>query len=533
MNFSSKTLRIYTSVHTWAGLIAGMALFIAFYAGAITLFHPELHFWSDPELRGTRPEAVPTAQALLDDVAAKEPKSHARLNVLLDGAYGAETMVYWYDEERGEWLGQGEPGATPEGEDDSHHSHLADIVNHLHFTLGLPEGVGIYLMGVVSIIYALAIISGLIIHLPHLLSDTFALRQGRNLKRFWQDAHNVIGVLSLPFHAMYAITGALLTISVLFFAAYNFLVLDNQIQRLLTPMTSLSPEREASGTAAPMLPLDQLIERARREVPAIETGLITFQRYGDDTGVAIVRGLVDGVLLREAIVTLEADSGEVIDVQQPGARKPYWSAVGGIVAFHYATFGDLALRAMYFVLGLGGAFLFYSGNLLWIESRRKRRQAEQPRVHVWLARATIGVCIGSMLGISALFLSVHLLPEAAQPRPAWEWRVYYASFFAAILWAALRPPARAAIELLWTCAAVTLAIPLANGVVTGDHLLRAALHGEWAVFAVDATAIAMALGFVAMARATARRARRGDPNSVWAMTDGADTAAAARVAAEH
>ena len=35
------------------------------------------------------------------------------------------------------------------------------------------------------------------------------LRPGRNLKRFWQDAHNVIGVLSLPMHVMFAVTGAM------------------------------------------------------------------------------------------------------------------------------------------------------------------------------------------------------------------------------------------------------------------------------------------------------------------------------------
>jgi uncharacterized iron-regulated membrane protein len=49
---------------------------------------------------------------------------------------------------------------------------------------------------------------------------------------------------------------------------------------------------------------------------------------------------------------------------------------------------------LYFLLGLGGAFLFYSGNLLWIESRRKRRQVEQGRAQLVMARATVGICLG-------------------------------------------------------------------------------------------------------------------------------------------
>src|SRR3546814_147295 len=65
----------------------------------------------------------------------------------------------------------------------------------------------------VSLLYGLALLSGVVIHLPKLLQNLFALRPGRNLKQFWQDAHNVIGVLSLPMHVMFAITGAPLTVT--------------------------------------------------------------------------------------------------------------------------------------------------------------------------------------------------------------------------------------------------------------------------------------------------------------------------------
>ncbi|MGC5953811.1 PepSY domain-containing protein, partial [Ralstonia pseudosolanacearum] len=44
----SATLRLYQTLHTWVGLMAGWALFIAFFAGSITVFHDELHAWQDP-----------------------------------------------------------------------------------------------------------------------------------------------------------------------------------------------------------------------------------------------------------------------------------------------------------------------------------------------------------------------------------------------------------------------------------------------------------------------------------------------------
>lgn len=41
-------IRIYKSVHTWTGIISGIALFIAFYAGALTVFKEPIRRWSTP-----------------------------------------------------------------------------------------------------------------------------------------------------------------------------------------------------------------------------------------------------------------------------------------------------------------------------------------------------------------------------------------------------------------------------------------------------------------------------------------------------
>ncbi|HDX0915077.1 TPA: PepSY domain-containing protein, partial [Stenotrophomonas maltophilia] len=52
--------------------------------------------------------------------------------------------------------------------------------------------------------------------------------------------------------------------------------------------------------------------------------------------------------------------------------------------------------------------------------------------------------------------------------------------------------------------------------LNGDWLWRAAARGHWPLFWVDAIALAMAFGFARLAVASQRRARNGDPNSVWA-----------------
>lgn len=178
-------------------------------------------------------------------------------------------------------------------------------------------------------------------------------------------------------------------------------------------------------------------------------------------------------------------------------------------ALHFGTYGDLPVRLVYLLAGLGGAFLFYSGNLLWIETRRKARQSEQPRVHKLLAQATVGVCIGTCIAVALCFPAALLWPERAVSY------VFWPVFAAAIIWALIRPPIRAAVELLYIAALSALSVPVSNALLTGDHLFVAALNGRWAIAGFDIGAIAMAAGFVAIARATQRRARNGPAESVW------------------
>ncbi|PSD48564.1 hypothetical protein C7E25_20100, partial [Stenotrophomonas maltophilia] len=71
-------------------------------------------------------------------------------------------------------------------------------------------------------------------------------------------------------------------------------------------------------------------------------------------------------------------------------------------------------------------------------------------------------------------------------------------------------------ELLWAAAISTRWCRSCTAHVNGDWLWRAAARGHWPLFWVDAIALAMAFGFARLAVASQRRARNGDPNSVWA-----------------
>ena len=48
LKIGSDIIKVYKDVHTWAGIVCGLMLFIAFYAGAITMFEKPPVRWATP-----------------------------------------------------------------------------------------------------------------------------------------------------------------------------------------------------------------------------------------------------------------------------------------------------------------------------------------------------------------------------------------------------------------------------------------------------------------------------------------------------
>ena len=520
----AHTLKTFLDVHTWTGLGAGMALFIAFYAGAMTVFHHELQLWEsyDPtpsEVFGTTHEE---AQTLIDLVVAAEPRAAESLRLYPSSEDHPGHEARWFERlEDGTFEGHeyrlGADGTLKTGHEGA---HLADFVYRLHYTAGLPSSFGIYVLGIVSMIYGLAIVTGLLIFLPNFLKDLFIVRPGRNNKRFWRDAHNVVGVVSLPWHVMFAWSSVLLTIGIFFIAPFQFVVYEDDLIEMLGPQLGVIQPLEPKGEPGNALSVGELMAIVEREAPGIEATQMRFANYGDANAMVSVFGAVDaGTLVDNASVSLAVGTGETLAVSHPADAGLGTAFYNGLIALHFAAFGGYVSKWVYFLLGLGGAFLFFSGNLLWVETRRKRRQAEQPGKTVFLARLNSGVCIGCMAGISAAFLSNRALAGMESHGELTE-LTYYVVFLVSLAWCFLRSVAAGARDLLYLCALLTLAIPLFDALYVDRPIWTSFAHGEWALVFVDLIAFLGAAVFLMLGRAVQARAATGDPNSVWAHAPG-------------
>lgn len=512
----AATLRTFTTVHTWTGLLAGFALFVAFYAGALTVFHDDIAAWQNPPWRAV-PDAGIATDTLIERLLAHHPDARDDFGIVLAHDSSHAAYAYWQSKD-GTHTATASQMATPR--EDADENELADFVYALHDSLGLPV-IGLYLMGIVSVIYGLALLSGILIHLPQLVKDFFAMRVGRNLKRLWQDAHNAIGVISLPFHVIFAVTGALFCLFAITLAALNTVAFDGKLLDAFGKATSTTPTVAASGTTASMLSTDELLARARAQalttdVTTFEPNYMHFVHYGDRNAVAEVLGTSQHTLGTYGTVAMSAHDGSVLGTYVGNRYSANGISYAALFGLHFGSFGGRTVQWLYFVLGLAGAFLFYSGNLLWIESRRKRRHLDQPRKTMVMARATVGVCIGTCLAISGAFVATWIAErmgvEAGLPQRV----ACYGLFLGACAYACLRPVARATVELLWATAALTLAMAVVDLAVNTPSMMQSWSPLAWRVIGVDVTGIVLGLVFACFARAAARRASAGDANSVWA-----------------
>ena len=139
----AATLRQFLSAHSWMGLLAGMALFIAFYVGAITVFTHELNDWPRAPVPAAAATQTPelAAQALLDAVLARHPALAESFSLMLPGEHGARPRLYAFGPAARPFGGavQFQLGADGQLLQLPQRSGFVDFLYDLHFTAGLPR----------------------------------------------------------------------------------------------------------------------------------------------------------------------------------------------------------------------------------------------------------------------------------------------------------------------------------------------------------------------------------------------------------
>ena len=75
MKLPTDLVKMYKEIHGWVGIVSGLALFIAFYAGAITMFEGPLQEWASPPSRLAPAPSLQRTPELVARVLAEHPEA--------------------------------------------------------------------------------------------------------------------------------------------------------------------------------------------------------------------------------------------------------------------------------------------------------------------------------------------------------------------------------------------------------------------------------------------------------------------------
>jgi uncharacterized iron-regulated membrane protein len=501
-------------LHTWAGLWVCWLAFAIFLTGTLSVFVHPISDWMRPEQVQEHQPAKFTG-----------PLDHSQqlkhgLNYLQQHAANSKMWELWPRAGEGEfqvfWLNQNgyyedahlstatgavlpeEAGAV---RDTLGGTHFVTFHHELH-----AGTTGLWIVGIASAAMLVALISGVITH-KRIFKDFFTFRPAKG-QRSWLDAHNLAGVLTLPFLFMIVYSG--LAIS---WSTYMPAVSWAQQMRTGEPahVREYGPESKPSGRAAELTQLDPLVRLAEAtfHTPAYA---VVVNHPGDaamkvDIYSTNTPDTQQGNLLsKRGVMKFDGISGALLETEMPHRAPPNGAraTMATLDELHRLHFAGSVIRWIYFVAGMAGTAMMATGAILFMVKRRQKALNEfgaaTQRVYRLIDVLNVATIAGLSLACIGFLWSNRLLPLDLVERHEWEVTAFFGVWLAALVHATLRPAAQAWREQLWAGAALCVLLPLLNLATTGQHLLGYLAQRDIERAAVELTAIAMGvlLAFAAL-----------------------------------
>lgn len=530
-------------LHTWFGLVLGFVLMVVFFFGSLSVFDREIDRWAIPQTRFA-PQPMPSFDRVLQPAflsmvrpdAANIEAARSRVNGPLAESFPIVNSWGAYTTHRDPVLGLfasfALPGAKlPDDQvwgtrtidprngralPDDHLKIGSRFFYPLHYSLHLEwKNLGYWIVGFAALMMLVALVSGVVMH-RKIFREMFTFRPRKHMQRSALDLHNLTGVVALPFHFIFALSGLVI------FGGIYFPVTETQLH----PLHELHEQHEAmetglpakrAGTPGTLASVDAMVAEAQRRWAAKgmagEVGYLNVQHVGDANAyVSVFRAGTDRVTLTGEGIHFKGATGEVLREDPPP------TAVAGINNFltglHLQHFRHWLLRWLYVLGGLAGCACIATGFIFFVEKRKRQHARQGVSGARWVDAFAVATVTGMLIATFCMLIGNRLLPTDLPARGRWEQSIFWGAWALAFLHGIWRTApvaqgrmAPAWAEQCWTAAALAVAAVLLNWATTGDHLLRTLANGYWPVAGMDLALLASALLAVVAARRLHHRAQ--------------------------
>ncbi|GAA3650353.1 PepSY-associated TM helix domain-containing protein [Flavivirga jejuensis] len=498
---SKRNYNVFFNTHTVSGIVISVALYIIFFAGAFALLKDEITVWEDGApihhierkdinfdhilkiLDNNHELAGRDLQFNLGEDSDKISVSMSASKDSLASEKGKQRHFLYVD------INSVDTKTYPQ------HYSLGEFLYRLHFFAQLPK-LGIYLSGFVAFFFLFAIVTGVIVHWRKIIPNFYAFNPRVALKRVWTDAHTSLGIIGLPFQLIFAVTGAYFCLGILVLIPANALYNNDQAKL----MEDLRPDRknyEWVAKANKDIPnFNDFVKKSATHWDHFDLTYGYIKNYGGINMKYILAGKLEDSerFLSKGRIVFDAYTGKIEKEKSPYNNIYAEDAQRVIGRLHFADFGGISLRIIYFALALITCFVIITGVLIWMESRNKKSMTLKQRLytakigHIYLA-----ICL-SMLPVTALaFLFVKFANGYFQDKQTAIYTFYFITWLVAILFFRFKRDNYFTNRLCLLLGAILgFIIPIVNGIVSGNWFWLTYKQKQFDILTVDLLWIAIA-----------------------------------------
>ena len=503
---SNRIYNILFHTHTISGIIISVALYVIFFAGSFSFFRDEIVSWerNEPLAQGWMLGEMDFDQ-VMDTLGKEKPRlgSTIAFNQYYDEQRLSVTVTPPVDEQAKQGERRGRRGNfiylnTQDFKTYDYQSSysLGEFLYRLHFfaQLNFFGRSGYLLAGLVAFFFLFAVITGVIVHWKKIISNFYVFRPNNSLKNLWTDAHTALGILGLPYQFMFALTGVYIIIGLTIMSPAIISYVYNGDQGKAYDDFGFNPPKfEAAGNPLDTgFSINEYRDLAKQKWPEFVMNRATIFNFGDENMHVLFEGKssFESKFASLGNVIYKVSTGEIVQEKNPMEGVSYLDGARAvIVRLHFGDYGGIAVKLVYFGLGILTCFVIISGVMIWLVARDKKHVSPAKRkFNAWLVWIYLAGCL-SMYPVTALtFLMVKLgLQYQDADRMGFIFHTYFWSWLAfTVLFSVLRNNSVTNKYTLLSGGIIGLLIPVANGIVTGNWLWVTLAEGYSDIFLIDA-----------------------------------------------
>jgi uncharacterized iron-regulated membrane protein len=358
-----KTVQGWYLAHKWSSLICTLFLLMLCVTGLPLIFAEEIN-----HLSGAEPElSVPAAGArpVNLDVLVEKAKAQYPGQVPLFLGWLADAPIVYVN------LGP-EPATPPAGmktalfnaytaeavEAPQFNEGVLYLITRLHtdMLVGLP---GKLFLGAMGLLFAVAIVSGVVLYRPFMAKLPFGtVRKDRSTRLKWLDLHNLLGVVTTGWLLVVGLTGVINTLDETLYANWQ----TSEIARLTSDYEG-KPMPTRFGS------IEQAVSEARAARPEFRPAFVSYPGTGysgqHHYGV-FMKGNTELNARNYQPVLVDAETSRLTAV-------PDWPMTLSLMyltqPLHYGNYAGLTLKIVWGIFDIIAIVLLISGLYLWLGRR--------------------------------------------------------------------------------------------------------------------------------------------------------------------